>query len=130
MSDWQVAPVFVVRNLEVAIAYYRDRLNFQVIGTFGTPVEMAFVGRHGVQMMLQDAEGKPTPGPNAKYKSVAWDALFWVDDVRSLHQELSKAGADIRKEPYLTFYGRVEIEVRDPDGHVLCFSQAADRSGG
>ena len=129
MTDWRVAPVFIVRNLAASIPYYRDRLKFQVIGTFGTPLEMAFVGRHGVQLMLQDAEGKATPGANSKYKSVAWDALFWVDDVRALHDEMAGAGADIHKAPYLTFYGRLEFEVRDPDGHVLCFSEPADRNG-
>jgi uncharacterized glyoxalase superfamily protein PhnB len=101
-------------------------MQFDVIGTVGTPLEMAFVGSHGIQLMLQDAEGKATPGPNSKYKSVAWDALFWVDDARELHKAMAQADADIRKEPYVTFYGRLEFEVHDPDGHVLCFSQAID----
>lgn len=124
MTNWRIAPVLVVSDLEASIRYYRDRLKFNVIGTFGSPVEMAFVGAHGVQVMLQHAEGKPIPGPNSKYKSVAWDALLWVADVHSLHADLAAAGATIRKAPYRTFYGHIEFEAIDPDGYVFCFSQA------
>ena len=125
MSDWRIAPVLVVRDVESSVAYYCDRLGFDVVGTFGEPLEMAFVGRGGVQVMLQDAEGKPTPGPNSTYKSVAWDALFWVSDARGLFEEFRRRGAEIRTEPHKTFYGHTEVEATDPDGHVLCFSQPA-----
>jgi uncharacterized glyoxalase superfamily protein PhnB len=123
MDVWRVAPVLVVSNVEESANYYRECLGFEVVGTFGEPLEMAFVGRGGTQIMLQDAEGRPIPGPNSAYKSVAWDALFWVRGVRELHEELRARGAQIRREPYETFYGHLELEVADPDGHVLCFGQ-------
>lgn len=47
-----------------------------------------------------------------------------MPDVRALFDELRERGAEIRREPYETFYGHVELQVADPDGHVLCFSQA------
>ena len=124
MAAWRIAPVLVVGSVEESIRYYRDRLGFEVIGTFGSPLEMAFVGAHGIQIMLQDAEGKAIPGPNGDYKSIAWDALLWVDDARALHARVEVAGARVRKAPYVTFYGHTEFEVVDPDGYVLCFSQA------
>jgi uncharacterized glyoxalase superfamily protein PhnB len=123
MNDWRVAPVLVVQNVSASVAYYRDALGFQVIGTFGHPVEMAFVGRGGVQLMLQDAEGRPTPGPNSNYKSIAWDALFWVPDVSGLHSEVVERGATIRRDPHDTLYGTVEFHATDPDSHVVCFCQ-------
>lgn len=123
VTAWRVAPVLVVRDIQASVDYYRDQLGFEVAGTFGEPLEMAFVRRGGVQVMLQDAEGKPTPGPNCAYKSVAWDVLVWVPDARELFDELLRRGAEIRREPYETFYGHIEGEVTDPDGHVLCFSQ-------
>jgi len=73
--------------------------------------------------MLQDSEGRATRGPNHSYKSVAWDALVWVRDVRALHAELEAKGAKIRKAPHVTFYGHAVIEVVDPDGYVICFSE-------
>jgi len=124
MGEWRVAPVFVVSDVRKSVAYYRDGLGFEVIGTFGEPLEMAFVGRGGTQIMLQDAEGKPTPGPNHSYKSVAWDVLFWVSDIQELNEEFRRSGAEIRRAPYETFYGHIELEAVDPDGHVLCFSQS------
>src|SRR4030095_6273438 len=117
-------PVLVVSDIEASVPYYRDQLKFNVIGTFGSPLEMAFVGSHGVQLMLQGAEGRPIPGPNSRYKSVAWDALIWISAARELHAQLAAAGARVRRTPYETFYGHTEFEVVDPDGYVLCFSQA------
>ncbi len=96
MADWRVAPVLVVRDVKVSVAYYRDQLGFEVVGSFGDPLEMAFVGRGGVQVMLQDAESKPTPGPNCTYKSVAWGVLFWIADAREPFDELRRRGAEIR----------------------------------
>ncbi len=125
MDDWNVAPVLVVRDVSESIAYYRDRMGFSVKGTFGEPLEMAFVSRGNVQLMLQDAEGKPTPGPNSRYKSVAWDVLFWVTDVYSLHSELSRLGAIVSGPPESTFYGTTEFQAKDPDDHTLCFCQLA-----
>ncbi len=127
MAEWRIAPVLVVSEIQASVRYYRDCLEFQLIGSFGSPMEMAFVGSHGIQLMLQHAEGRPIPGPNSKYKSVAWDALLWVDEVQALHERVKRAGATIRRAPYETFYGHTEFEVLDPDGYVLCFSQGAVR---
>lgn len=125
VASWRVAPVLIVRDVEVSLAYYRDHLGFKVVGTFGEPLEMVFVGRGGVQVMLQDAERKPTPGPNCTYESVARDVLFRVPDARELFDELKRHGAEVRREPYETLYGHLQLEATDPDGHVLCFSQPA-----
>jgi len=110
-TGWRVAPVFLVQSVERSIPYYRDRLGFQVLGPFGQPVEMAFVGREGIQFMLQDGEGRPLPGSNRSYKSVAWDAHIWVDDVEALRAQLKSRGATILKPPTVAFYRNREIEV-------------------
>jgi len=123
LDEWRISPVLIVRDVAASLAYYRDCLSFRIVGAFGQPPEMAFVGRQGIQIMLQDSEGRATPGPNHSYKSVAWDALVWVRDVRALHTELEAQGAKIRKAPHVSFYGHVEIEVVDPDGYVICFSE-------
>jgi len=123
MRDWRIAPVLIVRDIEAAVACYREQLGFEVAGTLGEPLEMAFVARGGVQIMLQGVRGKPTPGPNHTFKRVAWDVLLWVDEVEKLHEELVSRGARIRRAPHETSYGHLEIEATDPDGHVICFSQ-------
>ena len=122
-NGWHIAPVLIVQSVERSVCSYRDKLGFQIIGTFGSPLEMASVGREGVQLMLQDGAGKPRPGSNRSYKSVAWDAHIWVENVDALYDELGMRGATILKPPTVALYGNREIEVADLDGHVLCFGQ-------
>jgi hypothetical protein len=64
-NGWRIAPVLIVQSVERSVCSYRNKLGFQIIGTFGSPLEMASVGREGVQLMLQDGEGKPRPGVTA-----------------------------------------------------------------
>ena len=40
-----------------------------------------------------------------------------------LHAELDARGADIATSPTDRAYGCREFEVRDRDGHVICFGQ-------
>src|SRR5262249_24688184 len=39
VEAWRVAPVLVVRSAVDSVAYYRDKLGFAVLGTFGEPME-------------------------------------------------------------------------------------------
>ena len=50
-------------------------------------------------------------------------AIFWVDDVEALFQELKASGADIIEGPTRRIYDCVEMEVRDCNGFKLVFSQ-------
>ncbi len=121
-SSWEVAPVFLVAKVSKAMRYYRDHLGFEITGTFADPPELAFVSRNGVHVMLSQARGG-RPGTNRAYKDETWDAYFWVDDVGALFHEIRSKGAEIVRDPVVTFYNNKEFEVADPEGHVLCFGE-------
>jgi len=118
-----IAPEFLVADVRKAAEHYRDKLGFALRGYFfGEPPEFAMVGRDDRIVMLSLAEGS-RGGSNRSHKGEAIDAYLWVDDVEALHAEFRGSGADIVMPPTLRIYGMKEIEVRDLDGHVLCFGE-------
>ena len=119
-EQWQVAPVVVVRDLAVSLAYWRDVMGFTVIDTFKDPPIMAFMGRRGIQFMLRETGGDPIPGTNRSYVGTAWDAHVWVDDADALHAEMTARGATVSGLRD-TFYGNREFEVTDPGGYLIAF---------
>lgn len=119
-EPWRVAPVLVVRDVSASIVYWRDRMGFEVTGTFKDPPVMAFVARGGVEFMLQGNGANPIPGTNRGYMAGIWDAHVWVDDADALHADMKARGATV-SDPCDTFYGNREFEATDPDGYIIAF---------
>lgn len=127
MSDMQssvtyIAPVFRVADLAKSIAFYRERLGFEV--EFNYENFYASVWRDGCRVHLQCAPA--TPRDQAAFeREERIDVCVGVTDAAALSSAFSIKGADfsmpLRKMPYGT-----EFYVRDPDGYVLGFIQPAD----
>ena len=127
MSDMQssvtyIAPVFRVADLAKSIAFYRERLGFEV--EFNYENFYASVWRDGCRVHLQCAPA--TPRDQAAFeREERIDVCVGVTDAAALSSAFSAKGADfsmpLRKMPYGT-----EFYVRDPDGYVLGFIQPAD----
>lgn len=122
---WRVAPVLVVRDVSASIAYWRDKMGFELVGTFRDPPVMAFVARGGVEFMLQ-GNGGPIPGTNRAYMAGIWDAHVWVDDADAIHADMKARGAVVT-DPCDTFYDNREFEVTDPDGYIIAFGSSLGR---
>ena len=120
---WRVAPVLVVSDMTASIAYWRDRMGFEVVGTFKDPPVMAFVARSGVEFMLQGNGANSVPGTNRNHMSMVWDAHVWVDDADALHADMKARGATVT-DPVNTFYDNREFEVTDPDGYIIAFGSS------
>jgi len=53
------------------------------------------------------------------------DAFVDVSQIRALHDELVGRGAPITKPLEERPWGTLDFHVEDPDGYILCFSEAA-----
>jgi predicted enzyme related to lactoylglutathione lyase len=110
-------PHFVVEDLGRALDYYVDVLGFTRPPLWGEPPRFAMPNRDGFVVMLNQVDQPPTPCGQG-----LWDAYLWCEDVDVLHDEFSKSGAQILSPPTdRPLYGMREMEVGDPDGHVLAF---------
>ncbi len=113
VSFHRIAPVFPVRDLQVAVDHYR-RLGFQVREYEG-PDAYAFAERGGIQIHLAQVDGlKPRKNMSAVY--------LYVDDADALYEEWSAAGVDGRLvEPKDTSYGLREGACLDRDANLIRF---------
>jgi len=113
--------VLTVKDIAASLAYYRDRLGFDVAFEYGNPTFYAGVCSGKVTLHLIAADRTPRqPGHGA----VAID----VDDVDALHADLVQRGAKVLKAPANYDYGLRDFDVADLDGNVLFFGMEIPKS--
>lgn len=116
-----IAPQFLVDDLEIAIAYYRDKLGFAL--DFVYESFYAGVSRDGLVIHLKHASR--IAGDRAhRRQNEHLDAYVAVTGVDALHQELQTRGARIIKPLGERPWACVDFYVEDVDGYVLCFSES------
>ena len=102
-----VTPILRVRELPASVRHYVEVLGFRVDWT---AEGMVSVSRDRCSLMLcEGAQGNPG----------TW-VWIGVEDAGALHAEYRASGAAIRMEP-TDFPWAYEMQVTDPDGHVLRF---------
>jgi uncharacterized glyoxalase superfamily protein PhnB len=103
-----VTPVFRVENLDASLKFYLDVLGFTL--DFRAPESFASVSRGQVAIFLAEGD-QGLPG--------TW-VWIGVSDVERLFEEYLHRGATIRQPP-TNFDWAYEMQIEDPDGHVLRF---------
>lgn len=102
-------PILRVRNLERSVAHYVDVLGFRVDWHHGGYIAGLARDRCGL-MLCAGHQGHPG----------TW-VWIGVEDAEALFQEYTAAGATIGLPPTNYLWG-LEMQVLDPDGHVLRFA--------
>jgi catechol 2,3-dioxygenase-like lactoylglutathione lyase family enzyme len=113
-------PVLRVRDVAATVAWYRRHLGFAAEPfPENGPHEFAIMERDGVQILVRravDSRLKTNAQPHS-----GWDLYIWADgiDLRRLQTSFAAAASIVRP---LSTMGETmaELEVRDPDGYVLC----------
>ena len=81
-----------VRDLERAVAFYRDRLGLRFL--FQVPPGLAFFDCGGVRLMIEVPPDKEFDHPG----SILY---FRVDDIHRAYADLRERGVEFRDEPHL-----------------------------
>jgi catechol 2,3-dioxygenase-like lactoylglutathione lyase family enzyme len=125
-----IAPFFIVRNVPAALAFYRDRLGFDI--TFQGPSDddifFGIVKRGAAMIMLKDIGVDPVPNYTRDIKQgiARWDAYLYVPDPDALAAEfLSRDVEFFRsiKDSEDGDDGLYGFELKDVDGYVLFFGR-------
>lgn len=116
---------YIVQDVDEAIVFYCDRLDFALEQQFGPA--MAIVSRDGLQLWLagpQASASKPMPD-GAKPQSGGWNRIVvQVEDLSASVRMLTEAGVAFRNE-IVTGPGGSQILCEDPSGNPVELFQPA-----
>ena len=122
-----IAPFFIVRDVTAALAFYRDRLGFEI--TFEGPdpadVFFAIVQRGGAMIMLKAIGVDPTPNYTRDVGKgwARWDGYLHVADPDALAAEFASRDVVFFQPLKDDEDGLRGFEVQDADGYVLFFGR-------
>ncbi|MBM3766633.1 MAG: VOC family protein [Acidobacteria bacterium] len=115
----QIAPVFFSTDIPATLAFYKDKLGFDCLGTWQDPPVYAIVARNGHEIHFRRA-APPTINPD-KYKSELLDAYLFVEDADVLHAGYAAKGLEFTRALGDTPWNCREFVVKDCDGRLLAF---------
>ena len=120
-----IAPFFIVRDVIPAIAFYKDRLGFDV--TFLGPGDdpyFAMLCRGDVRLMLKAITPEVLATPNSsRHHWARWDAYIHTPDPDALAEEFASRGVSFREPLGVNADDLRGFEVVDADGYVLYFGR-------
>jgi len=122
-----IAPFFIVKNVPVALKFYRDRLGFDI--TFQGPGEddifFGIVQRDAAMIMLKDVGVDPVPNYTRDIKKgiARWDAYLHVADPDALSAEFSSGKVEFFQPLRNDDDGLRGFEIMDADGYILFFGR-------
>jgi catechol 2,3-dioxygenase-like lactoylglutathione lyase family enzyme len=116
----RIAPLFLVDDLDRAIAFYRDRLGFDLEFTYDS--FYASVSRDGFAIHLKEAPKVAADRAHHK-QNEHLDAYISVSGIRGLFSELQTRGVEVFKTLEERPWACLDFYVEDPDGYILCFSE-------
>ncbi len=112
--------VFYVRDLEKSLAFYRDVVGLDVVGTlFDGRAAMLSGGRTHHELLLIQVGDAPGPlrGKRIGLYHVAWKIGEALDDLRRIRERLQTAGYSIRGLADHTVSQSLYLD--DPDGNEV-----------
>jgi catechol 2,3-dioxygenase-like lactoylglutathione lyase family enzyme len=122
-----IAPFFIVKNVPAALAFYRDRLGFDITFQGPEPDDIFFgiVRRGGAMIMVKDVGVAPVPNYTRDIKQgiARWDAYLYVPDPDALAAEFASRHLEFFAPLKDTDDGLRGFEVQDADGYVLFFGR-------
>src|SRR4026208_1920477 len=122
-----IAPFFIVHDVPRALAFYRDRLGFDITFQGPEPDDVFFgiVERGAAMIMLKAVGVDPVPNYTRDIKKgiARWDAYLHVPDPDALAAEFSSRNIEFFQPLRNDADGLRGFEVKDADGYMLFFGR-------
>lgn len=106
-----LTPVLYVRDFQEAMVYYTEKLLFERLWDWGDPPDFGAVRLGKVEIFFCQG-GQGAPG--------SWLCIF-LDDVDGYYTRIRQLGAEVIEPPRNMPWGMREMQVRDPNQHILRF---------
>lgn len=122
-----ISPFFIVRHVPSSLAFYHDRLGFEIVFQGPAPDDIFFgiVRRGGAQILLKAVGVDPVPNRTRDVKQgiARWDAYLDVPDPDALAAEFAGRGVTFVEPLKDTDDGLRGFALEDADGYVLFFGR-------
>jgi len=122
-----IAPFFIVKNVPVALAFYRDRLGFDITyqGPSDDDIFFGIVQRGAAMIMMKEIGVEPVPNYTRDIKKgiARWDAYIYVPDPDALAEEFSSRNVEFFTPLQNNDDDLRGFEVKDADGYLLYFGR-------
>ena len=122
-----ISPFFIVNHVPTSLAFYRDRLGFEITFQGPEPDDIFFgiVCRGGAQILMKAIGVAPVPNYTRDIKQgiARWDAFVIVPDPDSLAAEYASRNVEFFQPLKDTHDGLRGFEVKDADGYLLFFGR-------
>jgi catechol 2,3-dioxygenase-like lactoylglutathione lyase family enzyme len=118
-----IAPSFIVRNVSASLAFYCDKLGFEI--EFQEPQQdpfFAIVQRDGCMIFLKAVGVEPLPH-SKRHPWARLDAYASVPDPDAMAEEFASRSVAFSKALEDTHDGLRGFELEDPDGYILFFGR-------
>ena len=113
--------VFTVKDVMESLAYYRDKLGFDVAFEYGKPT--FYVGLCSGEVTLAPDRRARTPRPARPWCRLHISSMMSTRCMSSS----SKRGAKVLKEPKDYDYGLRDFDVADLDGNMIFFGMESKK---
>ena len=122
-----VAPLFIVKNVPETLAFYRDRLGFDITFQGPEPSDIFFgiVQRGNAIIMFKAVDVEPVPNytRDIGHGIARWDAYVHVPDPDALAAEFASRGVEFFEPLQNNSDNLRGFEVQDVNGYVLYFGR-------
>jgi len=125
-----ISPFFIVSDVPTSLAFYRDRLGFEITFQGPEPDDIFFgiVRRGGAQILMKAVGVAPVPNYTRDIKQgiARWDAFVSVPDPDALAAEFTSRDVEFFEPLRDTYDGLRGFEVKDADGYLLFFGRTRE----
>ncbi|NQZ78437.1 MAG: VOC family protein [Ekhidna sp.] len=112
------ATVFPVKSLKQSIAFYCNKLAFEMTFSWGEPISYAVLKNGGVSIHLTKRSDNLIP-------SKKHCALYiFVHDIEKAYQLCIQEGVSIMNPPDSRDYLMKDFDIKDPDGYIITFGSS------
>jgi len=122
-----IAPFFIVNDVPTALAFYTDKLGFEITFQGPEPNDLFFgIVQRGAAMIMLKAIGVP-PTPNytldIKQGIARWDAYLYAPDPDALAAEFASRNVEFFTPINDNTDNLRGFELKDADGYMLFFGR-------
>jgi len=127
---WRAGAILAVAEVERSVAFYRDRIGFEVEALYDDP-PYATLTLAGTRLSLAEQGHQADDRPGVSMAAPADPSranvvlVVEVDDARAAHKRLAAAGARFLADPYEPPWGGCRFFCVDPDGYLVEIEQPA-----